>query len=126
MRPASKILTVLLVEDDALVALDLGNALTQAGYRLAGPVATLAEAAAQVERYTPDLAVVDVRLKDGLSTELARELRRRSVPFLVHSACRRDNSLCLELREAPWLTKPVRSPDVVAAVQGLGRMGVVR
>ncbi|BCM87978.1 histidine kinase [Methylobacterium indicum] len=123
MRSDSKPPTILLVEDDALVGLDLGEALAQAGYRLAGPVATLAEATAQIGRSTPDFAVVDVRLKDGLSTELACELRRRGVPFLVHSACRRDSFLCPELREAPWLAKPAWAPDVVAAVQDLGRMG---
>ncbi|WP_171070407.1 response regulator [Methylobacterium terricola] len=114
---------VLLIEDNALIGLDLGDAFAHAGYRVAGPVATLAEAAAQVERRTPDLAVVDVRLKDGLCTELARELHRRGVPFLVHSACRQDSSLCSELLEAPWLAKPAWSPDVVAAVQDLGRTG---
>ncbi|TNC12690.1 response regulator [Methylobacterium terricola] len=112
---------VLIVEDDALVGLDLSDALVRAGYRAAGPVDTLVAALARVRLRAPDLAVVDVRLKDGLCSELARELRRRDVPFVVHSAWRRDSSLCPELQEAPWLAKPTLPIEVVATLDRLRR-----
>lgn len=120
MRATHEPLTVLVIEDDPLLGLDLSDALSHAGFRPAGPVATLTEAAREVSRRTPDVAILDVRLADGLSSGLARELRRRRVPFVVHSACRRDGALCPELRDAPWLAKPAWPPDVVAAVAELG------
>lgn len=119
MRSINPAPTVLLVEDDTLIALDLSDALTRAGYRTVGPVNSFAAAIEQVQRRTPDLAIVDVRLRDGLSSELACELRRRRVPFIVHSAWRRDASLCPELSEAPWLAKPAMPDDVVTTLSRL-------
>ncbi|WP_171070363.1 response regulator [Methylobacterium terricola] len=121
MRSTDPKPTVLLVEDDALVGLDLGEALVRAGYRTAGPVSTLADALVHLRRRPPDLAIVDVRLRDGLSSELARELHRRQVPFVVHSAWRRDTSLCPELQAAPWLAKPTLPSEVVATLSRLDR-----
>ncbi|TNC05409.1 response regulator [Methylobacterium terricola] len=121
MRSTDPRITVLLVEDDALVGLDLGEALARAGYRTAGPVGTLAGALVQLRHRTPDLAIVDVRLRDGLSSELARELHQRQVPFVVHSAWRRDTSLCPELQAAPLLAKPALPSEVVATLNKLDR-----
>lgn len=113
--------TVMIVEDDALVGLDLGDAVASAGFRIAGPFNTLVDALAQVRWRTPDLAVIDVHLKDGLSSELARELRRCDVPFVVHTAWRRDGALCPEMQEAPWLAKPALPSEVIAILSRLRR-----
>src|SRR3954469_2056381 len=105
---------VLLSESDALIGMDLSDALEKAGYRVLGPVGTMAEALQHLERDRPTLAVIDVLLRDGRCTALARELRQRGVPFLVHSGCRQDQRLASDFQGAPWLSKPALPWDVVA------------
>src|SRR3954467_6145846 len=97
---------VLLADADAVLSVDLSDALEKAGYRVLGPVVTMAEALRLLEQETPSLAVIDVLLKDGRCSQLVRELRQRGVPFLVHSACRQDQRLASDLVGAPWLNKP--------------------
>src|ERR1700712_2240612 len=105
---------VLLTETDAMIGADLSDALEKAGYRVLGPVGTMAEALHLLEQDKPTLAVIDVLLKDGRCTALVRELRERSVPFLVHSGCRQDQRLAADFQGAPWLSKPALPWDVVA------------
>ncbi|TNC05296.1 response regulator [Methylobacterium terricola] len=112
---------VLLIEDDFLIGMDLSDALEQAGYRVLGPLATAVETLSLMERETPTLAIVDVMLKDGPCTALARELRKQGVPFIVHSACRPDEPLASEFQGVPWLGKPAMPRDVVAVLGELTR-----
>ena len=110
---------VLLAECDPIVGMDLSDALAQASYRVLGPADTTAAALRLLEQVTPNLAVLDVQLKDGRCTQLIRELRARKVPILVHSGSRQDQRLNGDVRGAPWLTKPAVSWDVIAALDEL-------
>lgn len=74
---------VLVVEDDALLALDVEAILTSAGHGVLGPVASAAEALELVKENTPDLALVDLGLSEGpVGAALARYLLWR---FSIHS-----------------------------------------
>ncbi len=56
---------VLIVEDEALVALTLEDILLEAGYLVCGIAQHPAEALALAAAHGPDLAIVDVRLAEG-------------------------------------------------------------
>jgi two-component system NarL family response regulator len=71
--------TVLIVEDDAMVRGWLRMSLRGSEFRVAGEAEGAAEALDLVERRRPELLLVDYRLKDGVGTELLRELRQRGV-----------------------------------------------
>lgn len=71
--------SLLLVEDDGLLASWVRLALQGTEFRLVGRAATGAEAITLVERLRPDLLLVDYHLPDARGTELVSELRRRSV-----------------------------------------------
>lgn len=73
--------TVLVTEDDAMIGFDLADALDAAGYRIAGPVDSSADALDWLKTNVPDIAVLDVILKDGSCADIARELRRRGIPL---------------------------------------------
>ena len=105
---------VLLAEADTLVAEDLSDALSEAGYRVLGPFATTAEALAAIAWESPAFAVVDVKLRDGFCTALGHELRQRGVPILVHSGLQQDDPRTLGFQGLPWLSKPALPNDVVA------------
>ncbi|MFY9578755.1 MAG: response regulator transcription factor [Gaiellaceae bacterium] len=72
-------LSVLLVEDDAMVSGWVRLALEGSELRLAGIASSAAEALELAQRRHVDVLLVDYRLPDGRGTELVRELRRRGV-----------------------------------------------
>ena len=116
MHPRS---VVLLAETDAVIGVDLSDALEHAGYRVLGPAVTAAEALRLLEQEKPTLAVIDVILKDGRCTELAHTLRRLDVPFLIHSDRWQEQRLSSDFQGAPWLSKPALPTDVVISIAEL-------
>ncbi len=71
--------SVLVVEDDAMVRGWVELALARTEFRLAGTALTAAGALELAQRRHPDLLLVDYRLPDRAGTELVRELRRQGV-----------------------------------------------
>ncbi len=71
--------SVLLVEDDAMVRGWVELALACSEFRLAGTALTAEGALELARRRQPDLLLVDYRLPDRAGTELVRELRRQGV-----------------------------------------------
>ena len=123
MTPLDDQPTVLLTESDPVVGLDLADALEKAGYRVLGPVQTTAEALSLLETQTPSLAVLDPGLADGRSSELAGELHRRGVPFLIHSDHQQAAALGGGFNGVPWLPKPAPPWDVVTLLDELSLSG---
>jgi CheY-like chemotaxis protein len=74
---------VLVVEDEALVAMLVEDALLDAGAEVVGPVATVAEAMALLRRQMPEAAVLDLNLAGETTVMVADELARNGVPFVV-------------------------------------------
>jgi two-component system, response regulator PdtaR len=66
---------ILIVEDEALIAMMLTDSLEGGGHEVMGPAGTAAEALALCEAALPDLALLDVDLRDGCNgVILARAL----------------------------------------------------
>ena len=70
---------VLIVEEEVLIAWMLADSLEDAGHEVVGPAATMAEALALCEAAPPpELAVLDVNLRDGSNgVDVARALLER-------------------------------------------------
>ncbi len=69
---------ILIVEDEALIAMTLADGLEGGGHRVIGPASTMAEALALCEAAPPKFAVLDVNLRDGSSgVDVARALFER-------------------------------------------------
>lgn len=74
---------ILIVEDEALVALQMRGALQRAGHQVTGVADTLTEAIESAEQHRPDLALVDLQLAQGCNgLDVAAELKKRGVPSL--------------------------------------------
>lgn len=58
-------LRILIVEDEALISMDLEIVLEELGHTIVGIAATSKDALAMAEAYHPDLAFVDIQLLDG-------------------------------------------------------------
>lgn len=108
----------LIVEDQALIGLSLEAYLEENGYDVAGPFLTNADGLRWLNNHTPELALLDVLLKDGPCLELARLLKRRGVPFAIYSGLKPEGAPP-EFGEAPWLEKPVSRADLARVLAEL-------
>lgn len=100
--------TVLLVEDDAIIAFDLADQLSAAGYEVLGPAIDAIHGLALLAGRGCDVAVLDVNLGNGTTSEpVAVELRRRSIPFVTVSGYTSDQHPPV-FTGAPLIVKPVR------------------
>ena len=73
---------MLLVVDDAIVALDLQRLLHDAGYRVVGPASTVAEIQQMMERGDIDCAVLDFDVDRRAPLPIADMLAFADVPFV--------------------------------------------
>jgi DNA-binding response OmpR family regulator len=112
---------VLVLEDEALIALNLQDEIQDAGYEVAGPFTTCSAALGWLQTATPNMAILDAALKDGPCREIALELRRCEVPFLIYSGHQEDWPLLSEFDHITWIEKPVPPSVLVQACQQLSR-----
>jgi len=110
---------VLVLEDEALIGITIQDDLEEAGYRVAGPFTSCAEALDWLHAHTPDAAILDAALKDGSCSEIALELDHREVPFLIYSGHREDQQLLSEFQHIAWIEKPAASPVLLEACRQL-------
>jgi two-component system, response regulator PdtaR len=79
-------LKILVVEDEAMVAMLIEDALSLHGHAVIGVADTAAAALDMVEHDRPDLALCDVKLADGDSgVTVAQSLSARGIPCLFLS-----------------------------------------
>jgi len=109
---------VLVLEDQILIALYVEELLQQAGFQNIATYSSCTAAAEWLERNTPQIVVVETRLRDGPFEIIAKGLVERGIPFIVHS----------DERDAPegrrhvdakrkWFEKPCDPDDFVGAVR---------
>lgn len=84
---------VLIVEDEAIVAKDLEVRLTAHGYQVIGAVATGADAIEMAGRLTPDIVLMDIRLRGDLDgIEAADRIRRATHRPVVYLTAHADTA----------------------------------
>lgn len=110
---------ILVVEDEALVAMLVEDALVDAGCVVLGPVATVSDAVALLESETaPDAAVLDLNLAGETSVPVADVLAARGVPFVVATGYGAAG-LPPEHKDAPVLAKPYDPAELTATLARL-------
>ena len=77
--------TVLVVEDEFIIALDLSETVRDLGYRVEGPFVSKTSAMRAVGKEMPDVAILDVFTADGEVFPLADVLTNAGVPIIFHS-----------------------------------------
>ena len=77
--------SILIVEDEAIIAIEIAEAVEQAGGRVIGPVATVREALALVESEPLDAAILDASLRDRNVTPVLTILLARGTPLVLHT-----------------------------------------
>ncbi len=97
---------VLLVEDEALVAIMIQETFTEFGFQIIGPICTASEAVAAAKDGQFDAAVLDINLGDGLVYPVAEILAERGVPFVFVTGYDAD-SVDSRFSAIPTLQKPI-------------------
>jgi CheY-like chemotaxis protein len=110
---------VLIVEDDALLALDLAAQLSGRGCTVVGTPSSVAAALAILDQATAfDVAVLDVNLGRETSEPIAHRLILKGTPFLVISGYAATQHPSI-FQGVPALTKPVRLERLLAELSKL-------
>ena len=109
---------VMIVEDEALVALVLADHLTEFGLSVVGPCANVAEATAAVEANDLDAAILDVNLGKELVYPVAELLSKRGIPFVFVTGYGPE-SIDSRFAHAAVLEKPVER-DFLKNIFGSG------
>jgi DNA-binding NarL/FixJ family response regulator len=109
---------VLLMEDNALVAMDVEASLRDFGCEVIGPFDSAAGAIAAVKTEKPQVAVLDINLNGHPSFELADALALAEVPFVFLSGHSRL-FLPTRHRERPFVAKPYLARILRAALAEL-------
>jgi CheY-like chemotaxis protein len=102
---------ILIVEDDALIALDLQQTIEDLGGMVVGRASRTPEAIGLAAKYQPDVVLMDIRLAGGSDgIDAARGIRRlRPTPiiFVTGNTDPVTRGRVLEFGDAPLLNKPV-------------------
>jgi DNA-binding response OmpR family regulator len=111
-------LRILVVEDEAIIAMLIEDALEGAGSVVVGPYATVVEALQVAQLPGIDFALLDVSLLDGKVYPVAQELFRRDVPFLLISGYGED-AVPPEHSGWPYQSKPFTCDDLLNRMRRL-------
>ena len=114
---------VLLCEDEFVVALDMQMMLEDFGYDVEGPFPSVQSATRALGEDAPDIALLDVNLKDGLVFPLADQLARQGVRLVFHSGHVNDDEIIARYPGAECCHKPV---SVGHLREALGRQAKLR
>jgi DNA-binding NtrC family response regulator len=109
---------VLVVEDEALLALDLQCTLEEAGYAVIGSSASVSRAKALIEKSPPDAVLLDVLLESQPDFTLADHLDDRGIPFVFVTVCERS-SIATRHARRPLLQKPCTAEQVLTTLRDL-------
>ena len=109
--------SVLVMEDNPVLAADLTLLLEDAGARVIGPFRYLDEGLAQITGGLPDAALLDVELLDGRVLPLAERLRDGGVPFVFYSAKGSSGYEVARQTGAPLLSKSNPSRAAIDLLQ---------
>jgi PAS domain S-box-containing protein len=113
--------SIMIVEDEALVALDLRNRLQRAGYRVPAMATTAEQAISSAQTFRPDLILMDIRLKGDLSgIEAAKSIRASvDVPVVFLTAHSDADTLRAAQEASPfgYITKPFGEIDFRSQIE---------
>jgi CheY-like chemotaxis protein len=112
--------SVLIIEDESLIAMMLEDFLDALDYAVAGSAETVDEAIARIGQGGVDMAILDVHLRGGEACWRAADaLADRGIPFLLATGGHTEDPP-FRHAAAPVLPKPFTLASVETALAALG------
>jgi len=112
---------ILVVEDEIIIADDICNILSKLGYDALDPVINYTEAIEAIEKYQPDLAILDIQLagsKDGI--DLAWKIKEDyDIPFIFLTSNADPTTVERAKKVTPpaYLVKPFKKDDLYTSIE---------
>lgn len=113
--------SVLIVEDEPFIALDLATAVEEARGKVIGPAGSVREARMLIEQHLVQAAVLDVNLSDRDVTPIAELLIKDGVPVIFCSGLALPVALRERYPSASAYTKPTPPVELLNKLVALMR-----
>lgn len=115
------VLRIAIVEDEAIIAQNLFELVTELGYEVFEPAGNYSEGLELIENYKPDLLLLDIRLgKNQEGIDLGRIINEKyKIPFIYITAnSDRETVQSAKLTSpAAYIIKPFTKNDLYAAIE---------
>jgi CheY-like chemotaxis protein len=109
---------ILLVEDEAFIALDLQHMLDRRGATVIGPAASVSEALDAINANQIDCALLDVKLGDETADLVAAALKQRAIPMVFVTAYG-DARLPPGFETHPVIQKPYSEDQLLRLIDSI-------
>jgi light-regulated signal transduction histidine kinase (bacteriophytochrome) len=109
-------LSVLMVEDQLLIAMDVQTMLANEGAAHVETASSVKEALHSLSIIRPDIAILDVNLGNGSSLPVAHALMERGIPFVFATGYGENSLIPPSLAEVPIVRKPYDIAGLIAAL----------
>lgn len=120
MEPEKQKLRILLVEDEAMVAMMICDMVADSGHEISSVEPDEERALKAIATQSPDLAILDVNLGGKPSYAVAEALANRGIPFLFSTGYG-IRGLEPEYAHIPMLQKPFTQEDLEKALDAAYR-----
>jgi len=115
--------SILIAEDDLLIATMVEELLVQHGYAVCGIGRNVTDSLALAQRHHPDLAILDVRLADGdLGTEIAGKLAGNQRLGILYVAGDTTSAMLGDVHGHACLAKPYRPHELLRSLEIVAEM----
>ncbi len=115
----SEALRAVVVEDEALIRMDVVSTLEEAGFEIVGEGADGEEAISLAKEHEPDIVVMDIKMPklDGISA--AEKIAELKIPVVLLTAFSQTDlvSRAAEAGAMSYVTKPFKPGDLLPAIQ---------
>src|SRR5215468_2742302 len=109
-------ITVLIVEDEFLIAIEMERLLADAGAKTIHRCETVEDALLATEDNSFSAAILDFCIGRQTVTPVARRLASRGIPFIFHTAHAATDTIRSEWPTCQIISKPARSRDIINAI----------
>jgi DNA-binding NarL/FixJ family response regulator len=113
--------TILIVEDEVILAMDLDVTLSLMGYTVCGVALSGESALKLAEQHRPDVILMDIKLHGKISgIEAAAMIKKKynsRIIFLTAHADENTKSEAMKIDPSAFLQKPVKKHDLNQSIQ---------
>lgn len=119
--PTPSVQRILVVEDSALVLMEIEDAVIDLGWDVVGPASRLEEAVMLARNAPIDAALLDVNLDGQMSWDAAAILQERGIPFAFMTGYDSDSVLPQRFARQTIVAKPFKRGDIATVLRALLR-----
>ena len=115
-EPDLKGATILVIEDEPFIAMDIADGISEAGGKVVGPALSIAEALHLMSQNDIKAGILDANLPDGSILPVIEKLTKQHAAMVIHTGAGLPSDIATAYPSIKVLTKPTSPQDLVAAL----------